>query len=206
MHISKKSLAVELSRLKTFTSPKVVLEQYPTDSEAAATVLWAAYMRGDIEDNIVADLGAGTGILGIGAYLLGAKGVYFVEKDPDAICDLKENLARIQLDDNYTILEQDVCDVDITADIVLQNPPFGTRKEHADKLFLECAKNIAPIIYSVHKTSTLSFVKAWAKDNNYAITLQLPLHIQLKKQFPHQTKKISRADVTVVRLEKIKNS
>ena len=143
MHLSKKSLAVELSRLKTFTNPKVKLEQYPTDSESAAEFLWEAYMAGDIEDKTITDLGAGTGILGIGAYLLGARGVYFVEKDKDAVEDLKENLAKIQLDDNYTIFQKDVRDVELDSDVVIQNPPFGTRDKHADKVFLEKAKTIA---------------------------------------------------------------
>lgn len=202
MHLSKKSLAVELSRLKTFTNPKVKLEQYPTDSESAAEFLWEAYMAGDIEDKTITDLGAGTGILGIGAYLLGARGVYFVEKDKDAVEDLKENLAKIQLDDNYTIFQKDVRDVELDSDVVIQNPPFGTRDKHADKVFLEKAKTIAPLIYSFHKSTTVDFVKSWAKDNQLLITNQIFLRVQLKKQFKHQTKKIERADVTVFRLER----
>ena len=83
--VSKSSLAIELSKLKVFNQANVSLEQYPTDSEIAATILWQAKMNNDIEDKIIADLGAGTGILGIGALLLGADYVYFVEKDEKAI-------------------------------------------------------------------------------------------------------------------------
>ena len=83
--ITKSKLAITLSKLKVFDSAKVKLEQYPTDSEVAADVLWNAFMQGDIGNKIIADLGAGTGVLGIGALILGAKKVYFVEKDKDVI-------------------------------------------------------------------------------------------------------------------------
>src|SRR3989344_1050805 len=89
---SKSSLAIVLSSLKVFEGPKVKAEQYPIDSEIAAEVLWQAYLLGDISKVSVADLGAGTGILGIGALLLGAEKVYFVENDSLALETAKENL------------------------------------------------------------------------------------------------------------------
>ena len=199
---SKKELAVTLSKLKTFEIPKEKLEQYPTDSEAAATFLWDAYQLGDIEGKTIADLGCGIGILGIGAYLLDAKGIIFVDKDPDALSQLKENLKKIQLDDNYSIIQEDVQDISIQADVVIQNPPFGTRQKHADKIFLEVAKKTAPVIYSVHKTSTLAFVRAWAKDNMFLLTHQWDLSLPLKQSYAHHRKKVERIDVSVVRLEK----
>jgi len=72
MH-TKSSLAIELSNLNVFSKAKVKLEQYPTDSEIAADVLWNAYMKDELKGKTIADLGCGTGILGIGALLLGAK-------------------------------------------------------------------------------------------------------------------------------------
>ena len=53
--LTKSGLAIKLSRLKAFSSPKLLSEQYPTDSEVAADVLWAAFMNGDIEGKIVAE-------------------------------------------------------------------------------------------------------------------------------------------------------
>ena len=88
--ITKSALAIQLSKLNVFTKAKVRLEQYPTDSEIAATMLWDAYMQGHIEDKILADLGSGTGILGIGAILLGAKHVYFVDADREVLDILRE--------------------------------------------------------------------------------------------------------------------
>ena len=83
--MNKKNLAIFLSRLNKVTSPSSELEQYATDPEIASFLLWKAYMAGDIEDKIVADFGSGNGIFGIGALLLNAKKVYFVEIDKKSI-------------------------------------------------------------------------------------------------------------------------
>jgi hypothetical protein len=48
---SKAGLAVILSKLKSFEEPKVRVEQYSTDSEIAATVLWHAHFK-DIEEKV----------------------------------------------------------------------------------------------------------------------------------------------------------
>ena len=70
--VSKGRLGVILSRLRVFYKAKVRVEQYPTDSEIAAQMLWESHLRGDIEGKVIVDLGCGTGILGIGALILGA--------------------------------------------------------------------------------------------------------------------------------------
>src|SRR3989338_7762049 len=130
--VSKKSLAVALSQLRGFSKPKTVLEQYETPSEIAAGVLWHAYMQGHIEDKIVADFGAGTGILGIGALLLYAKKVFFVEKDYDTIALLQKNLDKLEIPkSDYEIMNNDVSMFEEKVNIVLQNPPFGTKTDHA---------------------------------------------------------------------------
>ena len=98
MAITKSKLAIILSKLKVFDAPELESEQYPTDSETAAEVIWNAYLNGDIEGKNVADFGAGTGILGAGCLLLGAKSVYFVEHDEKAANILKENMKRIELE------------------------------------------------------------------------------------------------------------
>ena len=61
--LSKSTLAVRLSKLKGFLQPKLASEQYATDSETAADLLWLAFMNGDVKDKVIADFGCGTGIL-----------------------------------------------------------------------------------------------------------------------------------------------
>lgn len=69
-----KQLESFLQQLETFPAPKVELEQYPTSPHLAAQLLFAAAtVYDDIIDKTVLDLGCGTGILGIGAQLLGSR-------------------------------------------------------------------------------------------------------------------------------------
>ena len=89
--LSKSGLAIVLSKLEGFKEPKVRVEQYIMDSEIGAFVLWNAALLGDIKQKVSVDLGCGTGILGIGALILGAKMVYFVDSDQEALETAKEN-------------------------------------------------------------------------------------------------------------------
>ncbi len=167
--ISKGELARHLGKLKSFEFEKfernaekerIVYEQYSTDSEIAATIIWNALQLGDIENKVIADLGAGTGILGIGALLQGAKKVYFVEKNIKAIEILMKNLESEDFleDKRGIIVNEDVENFKERVDIVLTNPPFGTKRKHSDRVFVEKACEIAKIAYSFHKSETLEFI------------------------------------------------
>ena len=92
---SKGALAVVLSGLEGFHEPKVRAEQYTTDSEVAAQVLWNAKMIGDI-GKVSVDLGCGTGILGIGLLLLGSKKVFFVDSDESALGIAKKSYEKMK--------------------------------------------------------------------------------------------------------------
>lgn len=66
-------LTAALQELAPFESPDVSLEQYSTGAELAADALFSINSSfGDIEGRLIADVGCGTGILGIGCALLGA--------------------------------------------------------------------------------------------------------------------------------------
>ncbi len=96
MNITKSGLAIMLSQLETFRLPSIKAEQYSTDSESAAELLWFAHMHRNIEDKVIGDLGAGTGILGLGALMLGAKRVYFVENCRSALKTAHSNLEHLE--------------------------------------------------------------------------------------------------------------
>ena len=199
--LTKKQLAIQLSKLAIFEKPKIKLEQYATDSEIAATILWDALMKGDIVGKNVADLGSGTGILGIGALLLGAEHVFFVEKETDAVRILQQNILPLRAQ-NYEICQMDVLEFAQKVNTVFQNPPFGTRQEHADKVFLEKAFALGNVIYSFHKTSTDSFVRAIAADHLFAVAEAYLFSFPLRKMYPHQTKKRELIEVTCYRMIK----
>lgn len=63
-----------LGQVDTFEEPKYELEQYPTSAHLAARLLYTADASfDDIEEKAVLDLGCGTGMLGIGATILGSR-------------------------------------------------------------------------------------------------------------------------------------
>ncbi len=200
---SKSGLAVSLSRLETFTRPDVGLEQYPTDSEIAASVLWNASLLGDIEGKTIADLGCGTGILGIGALMLGAEKVYLVDTDKDALKVAEKNLEATGIDQRrYQLFNKAVSEFSRKADVVIQNPPFGTRKEHADKEFLEKAFELSDMIYSFHKSSTERFVRAISEDAGFEVTHEWRFAFPLKRTQDYHKRKIQRIEVTCFRMKR----
>ncbi len=199
--LTKKQLAIQLSKLCVFEKPKLFLEQYSTDSEIAADILWDALMKGDIANKTIADLGAGTGILGIGALLLGAHHVYFVEKDLDVVMLLNQNL-RILRNKNYTVLSMDVLGFTENVDTVFQNPPFGTKQAHADKPFMETAFRVANVVYSFHKTATDAFVRSIAADFLFHIAETYRFAFPLRQTYAYHRKKIERIEVTCYRMLK----
>ena len=157
---SKKELARELSYLENFGKAKAKLEQYPTDSEIAAEILWFLHMNDEINGKIIADLGCGNGILGIGALLLNAKKVYFVDKDKSALDIVKKNCKKLNLNE-VVFFNKDISDFDKKVDVVIENPPFGVQKENADRIFLDTAMKISDKIFSFHKIESENFLKKY---------------------------------------------
>lgn len=209
MKLSKSSLAILLSKLSAFESPKSGLEQYPTDSEIAAETLWLAAMNSDIEDSAVADLGCGTGILGIGALLLGAAKVFFIDLDADALETLKKNLKSAEelsgeeLVSRAEVIHSDISGMTITADTVIENPPFGVKDEHADREFLEKAFQSANVVYSIHKAESNEFISKLAARNAFSITHHLEFDFPIKKTMSYHNKRIYRFKAGMWRLEKL---
>ncbi len=205
--MNKKELELLLSQLMEFENPDLKLEQYSTTADIAADCLWNAFLNKHIKGKTVADLGSGPGIFGIGALVLGARKVYFVEYDKEAIKLAKENIKKMEKllgkKFNVELLNMDVKDFDIKVSVVIQNPPFGVKETHADKLFLIKAMEISKIIYSFHKYSTRDFVEKFVKENGYKAFIVLKYKFPLKQKFWFHTSRIKRIDVGCWGLESI---
>ena len=189
--ITKKQLAIKLSKLKAFENPSAKLEQYQTDSEIAASILWFAYQQGDIEGKVIADFGCGTGILGHGAILLGAKRVYFVDTDDKALAIAQE---QVKSDKAYFVNE-DILNFKFEIDTVIQNPPFGTKVEHSDKTFLEKAMMLSGNIYSMHKITTQKFVFSISESNGFRVVHLMEFKLPLKKTMKFHKKPVKYIDI-----------
>ena len=207
--VSKSSLAVILSNIEDFHEPKVRLEQYLMDSEIGAYVLWSAYLLGDIESKSIADLGCGTGILGIGATILGARYVFFVDSDKKALKIVKDNIWKLKSEgydlENVDIICSDIRKLSMKTDVVIQNPPFGTKVKHSDIVFLKKAMEISPIVYSFHKSENKIFLEQFCVKNDAKITHAWDFRFPLKARFIFHRRRIKRINVSCFRFETLKN-
>ncbi|MBW3012366.1 METTL5 family protein [Candidatus Woesearchaeota archaeon] len=199
--MQKSRLSIQLSKLKSFEKPDVKLEQYSTPGEIAADVLWNANMIDNIENKSVADFACGPGILGIGCLLLGAKKAYFVDKSKEALDIAKQNVPE-EFIAKCEFIESDINEIELEADIVVQNPPFGTKEKHADKMFLEKAFKTAPVIYSIHKITSKDFIDAVAKDFGYKVTHIFPYNFPIKATMKFHKKPVRMIKAACWRLEK----
>ena len=202
---SKKALAVALSKLEGFREAKVSVEQYTTDPEIAAEILWNARMRGDL-GKVSADLGCGTGILGIGLMLLGKVRVYMVDSDSDALETAKRNLEKVkseyEVPGEAVFVHQDVQNFGKKAELVVENPPFGVKKRHADRAFLKKAFETGNIVYSFHKSESRAFLDKFSTENGFRITDSWHFEFPLKATMGFHSRRIKRIEVSCFRLEK----
>ncbi len=204
MRITKKQFSILLSKLKPFFS-NIKLEQYTTNSQIASEWLWNASDLNDIKGNVL-DAGCGNGILGIGCLILGAEKVVFVDVDEKAKEIVKENIASVEKKLNikfdYEIIIRDIQNIQGDFDLVIQNPPFGTKIKHHDKVFLEKAFQLSDLVYSMHKTSTDVFLQAITKDFNYEITHKWDYKFLLPNKYEHHKKEKEYIFVSVYRMLK----
>lgn len=160
-----------LSQVDGFGEPKWALEQYLTPPHLAARVLQCAASFDDLDGCAVADLGCGTGMLLVGAALMGCDEALSVgvDADPDALAIAQSNLDGMEVE--CALLRADVVSEaglpfrstgsggsSNVFDTVLMNPPFGTKNQGVDLLFVKRGLAVAPVVYSLHKTSTREFL------------------------------------------------
>ncbi|WP_297499136.1 METTL5 family protein [Thermococcus sp.] len=202
--MKKKQLAILLSRLEGFENPKAELEQYRTPGSVASELLWLARSIGEVEGKVIADLGAGTGVLSIGACLLGARKIYAVEKDGDALRVLRKNLERTETLECVEIFEGDVSEFSVKVDTVVMNPPFGSQVKHADRPFLEKAFEVSGSVYSIHlaKPDVRRFIEKFAYEHNFRITHHLTVTFEIPAQFHFHRRRLERIPVDIYRFEK----
>ncbi len=194
-----------LSRLHSFTSPTLELEQYATPSHIAAEWIWNMALKGEVRGRTFLDAACGPGILGLGLLLMGAFKVFFLDRDPQIMEICMRNYSGLEQEYEISKVQFVVGDISIFdehVDIVVQNPPFGTKEEHADKRFLEKAFQVAPIVYSMHKWSTKQFAEAVCKDYGFRITDVWRFDFPIKATHEFHRKPSVNIDVGLWRMEK----
>ena len=203
---SKGQIERIVQELKAFENPDINKEQYFTAPDVASEVINQLNLNGDVEDKVIVDLGAGTGFLSMGALISGAKKLYFVDSDENALKILKENIVSVIENydvaiSDYRLIHKDIKEIDITSfpekvDVVIMNPPFGTKEKHMDTVFLEKAFELSDTIYSLHKTSTKPYIVRKGQEFGYEVKT-IELRYRLKRQFDVHTKKFKDIGVTL---------
>lgn len=194
----KKKLEILLEKVEPFEAPKVRLEQYITPAKIAAEVLHHAHLKGDIEGRVVFDLGCGTGKFAIGAALLGAKEVYGFDADEKALKVAKKNAEKFAL--VIVWIKSDVKDIKGSCDTVIQNPPFGVKKEKADRAFLKKALELGRVIYSMHRAETREFVTRYIEKLGGIITDVRRVEFLLPHSYKFHRKEKKKISVDVYRI------
>jgi putative methylase len=197
--MKKKELEILLERIEDIPEPHVDREQYTTPATVASEVLYFAFMNGDIRDRVVYDLGCGTGILGIGAKLLGAKAVIGIDSDEKMIEVAEVNGKRLGLQVEFR--RCDVREVEGEGDTVVMNPPFGAQRKnrHADRLFLEKALEIAPVVYAILNKGSESFINRFMPT---ASVRHFPVAFPLRRRFSFHKKDTKFIPVEIYRIER----
>jgi len=200
--VKQKELEILLQKVLPHPAPTPELEQYSTPASIAAEALFFAYGQGDIHAKKVVDLGCGTGILAIGAKLLGAKDVVALDADAKAVETAMKNADELGVD--ICLLTMDIENFPEHCDTVIMNPPFGAQKAnlHADARFLEWALGIGDVVYSFHKADTHRFVKEKVESLGKKITHAMGFSFPIPHLFDFHRREAEEVEVIYVRIAK----
>lgn len=190
-------LAMILSGLPAHPLASVELEQYSTPGDLAARWLFDILRAGDLNESTrVVDLGAGNGVLGIGAALLGAARVVLVEADEQACATARDAVAGIGVQDVVEVSCASVDDSwanewpsDIDVNLVIMNPPWGVQTPRADRPFIEAAlASTADRIHLLHSADA-THPAAMASDAGWETEVLLEAEFRLPAAYAHHTKR-----------------
>ncbi|MDF0591775.1 METTL5 family protein [Candidatus Methanocrinis natronophilus] len=194
--MKRRKLEMMLERLEGFASPDPRLEQYSTPATIASELLYSALLRGDLEGT-VCDLGSGTGVLAIGAAILGAR-VVGVEIDPSAIRIARENARRVGAEVQF--VRGDVANIGLqNVSTVVMNPPFGAQKgSYGDRAFLRKATETAEVVYSIHNAGSEGFIRRFVEPCKVEEVQKIAF--PMKRTFKFHTKDLQVVEVELYRI------
>ncbi len=193
--MKQRKLEMLLEEIEGFAEPELELEQYPTPALLAAEILHFAYMQGDLETS-VQDLGCGTGILAIGAKLLGAEKAVGYDLDPKALKVANNNAEKLGAEVEFVC--SDVSEVTEHVKTTLMNPPFGARVKGKDRPFLSAALRTSEVIYSIHNRGSLAFIQKFIKPA--VITHSYVAKFPIKRTFDFHKKEREIIEVEIYRI------
>ena len=169
-----------------FENPKPELEQYSTPIDIAIDIIKKINSRGLLSGK-VADLGCGTGRLAIGAAILGGEVTGF-EIDETAL-DIATNYSK-KNNLNIEWICSAVENITEEFDTVIMNPPFGSQRPGADRIFLEKALEISDQIWTIHMAETRSFIEKLVDERGGKIQMGYEFDFPIARSMPFHNKDV----------------
>ena len=169
-----------------FEKPIPELEQYSTPPDIAFEIIEKVSSAGNLSGKI-ADLGCGTGRLAIAAALLGADVTGFeIDKNSldIAINYSKKNNLRIKW------ICSAVDNITEKFDTVIMNPPFGSQRPGADRIFLEKALEISDHVWTIHMAETRSFIEKLVDNRGGRIEMGYEFDFPITRSMPFHNKDV----------------
>ena len=202
-----KQLEMILQRVEGFDSPSARREQYGTPAPLAARLLYHAMMRGDIREKRVHDLGCGTGILSIGAFLLGASAVTGVDIDGKAVESARQNADKLGVEPVFItgdIGDQHVRKTLGPCDTVVMNPPFGAQAAHADRPFIDAALELGETTYGIFNQGSRKFLEEYIRGRG-EIQEVVGVAFPIKRTFFFHKKDVQEIQVEIFVMRRIES-
>lgn len=192
-------------------NPKIELEQYCIDAQSAVDIIYFAGVEfNDIKNQLIVDLGAGTGRLSIACAYLQASYILSVDIDLNALRILKTNISELGLENIILPLCSDVNHLEIVKNLfpnnlhitTIENPPFGVQKKTADRYFLQKAFTYSDVIYSIHLANQKvhNFLASHIKKFNWKIDYVFPYQLKLDRTYEFHKQKTKSVEVNIYRL------
>ena len=202
----QRHLAMRLSSLEPHPCQSVELEQYPTEGNLAAAWLVKIDLGDGFAGKHVLDLGAGNGVLGIGAAFLGATHVTMVECDPPTVDVLQHNVREVEGESICTVINSRVnghpIELDKPVDMAIMNPPWGVQTLRADRVFFETLFSMEiPLIHFIHSIEAEHLLPL-ALEYGYELHSIYQDDFRLPAAYAHHTKNKASTRIRCYRLEK----
>jgi putative methylase len=194
--MKQRKLEIVLEQVQVFESPSSELEQYSTPAPIAARLLHIAFLHGDVAGVRVVDLGCGTGILALGAALLGGV-VTGVDSDKRALAIARRNAKALDVDVAWRASSIESFEGSFAT--VVTNPPFGAQKRRSDRPFLLKAVSLGNVVYLLHNSVVNGFVRRFLKPHR--VTDAIPVELPIAHTFKFHKDEVRYVDAIIYRIE-----
>ena len=180
-----------LSGLEQTQSQSVDLEQYSTDGDLAARWLTDISNFGDLQEGCsVADLGAGNGVLGLGAIALGAGRIVLIESDRAACETAQHNAIKLGFADSAEVTQAtigiDTLRLD-SVDLIISNPPWGRQSPKADRPFLDAMLSARVTSHLMHSAEA-SHIEPMFEEHGWSVERYGEADFALPAAYSHHSR------------------